>query len=125
MPSMIATLIVCATLTVSDGDTLKCDGRLLRLLGEGTPHVVGIDTPELRAWKCGKERRLARLAKFRLRQLVDGKRLTIVALDYDRTPSHRPLVNVYLPDGREVGKVLLREGFAREWRKGRKVDWCS
>ena len=51
MPSMIATLIVCASLTVSDGDTLKCDGQLLRLLGEGTPHVVGIDTPELRTWK--------------------------------------------------------------------------
>ena len=119
---MIATLIVCTTLTVSDGDTLKCDGQLLRLLGEGTPHVVGIDTPELRTWKCEKERRLARLAKFRLRELVSGP-VKIVALDHDR--SGRPLVNVYLPDGREVGKMLLREGFAREWRKGHKVDWCS
>jgi endonuclease YncB( thermonuclease family) len=120
---MITTLIVCATLTVSDGDTLKCDGQLLRLLGEGTPHVVGIDTPELRTWKCQKERRLAKLAKFRLRQLVAGGKVKIVSLGTDR--SGRPLVNVYLPDGREAGKTLLREGFAREWRKGRKVDWCS
>lgn len=124
MPSMIATLIVCATLTVSDGDTLKCDGQLLRLLGEGTPDVVGIDTPELRSWRCEKERRLARLAKFRLKELVAGP-VKIVALGVDNTPSKRPLVNVYLPDGREVGKVLLREGFAREWRKGHKVDWCN
>lgn len=120
---MLATLIVCASLTVSDGDTLKCDGQLLRLLGEGTPGVVGIDTPELRTWKCQKERRLARLAKFRLRELVNGKTLKIVSLDIDR--SGRPLVNIYLPDGREVGKILLQEGFAREWRKGHKNDWCT
>lgn len=121
---MIATLIVCATLTVSDGDTLKCDGQLLRLLGEGTPHVVGIDTPELRTWKCEKERRLAKLAKFRLKELVAGP-VKIVAVGADDTPAKRPLVNVYLKDGREAGKTLLREGFAREWRKGRKVDWCT
>lgn len=121
---MISTLVVCATLVVSDGDTLKCDGQLLRLLGEGTPFVSGIDAPELRKWKCEKERKLAKLARHRLKELVVGKNIRIIAKGYDDTPARRPLVNVYLSDGSEVGQRLLREGFAREWRANHKVDWC-
>ncbi|UIY25898.1 hypothetical protein LZK76_10900 [Rhizobium leguminosarum] len=30
----------------------------------------------------------------------------------DKTPSHRPLVNIYRADGEEIGKKLLEEGFA-------------
>ena len=122
---MISTIIVCATLTVSDGDTLRCDGRLLRLLGGGTPFVSGIDTPELRKWRCEKERKLAKLARFRLIELVEGKNLRIVSRGNDATPSRRPLVDVFLPDGREVGSVLLKEGFARPWRPGNRNDWCG
>ncbi len=119
---MIATLLVCASLTVSDGDTLRCDGQLLRLLGSGVVNEVGIDTPELRTWKCQKERRLAKLARNRLRELLDGETPKIVVEGSDRFG--RPLVNVYV-DGKELGAQLLREGFAREWRKGHKVDWCN
>ncbi|MCB5201662.1 thermonuclease family protein [Neorhizobium sp. T786] len=119
---MISALILCATLSVSDGDTLKCDGQLLRLLGSGVVNEVGIDTPELRTWKCQKERRLAKLAKNRLRELLDGEEPKIAAKGHDKFG--RPLVNVYVGD-REIGAQLLREGFAREWRKGRKVNWCD
>ncbi|ANL58565.1 hypothetical protein AMC85_CH01148 [Rhizobium phaseoli] len=41
---MIAGLIFCASLTAVDGDTVKCDGQNMRLLGEGVPFVSGIDT---------------------------------------------------------------------------------
>lgn len=122
---MLGTLIICAHLAVVDGDTIKCDGQLMRLLGEGIPFVSGIDTPELKTWKCQKERRLARLAKARLKTLVDGRKLKIVAFGRDKTQDKRPLINIYLPDGREVGKILLREGFAREWHPKRKNDWCK
>lgn len=122
---MISVLLVCASLTVVDGDTVKCDGQKLRLLGEGIVDVRGIDTPELRRWKCEKERKLAKLARFRLKELLAGHDVKIIAQGYDRTPDRRPLVNIYLPDGREVGQVLLKEGFAQEWRPGRKVDWCQ
>lgn len=57
---MLATIIVCALLYVVDGDTVKCDGQNMRLLGEGIVGVRGVDTPELRAWKCEKERKLAK-----------------------------------------------------------------
>jgi endonuclease YncB( thermonuclease family) len=43
----------------------------------------------------------------------------------DATQSHRPLVNIYRANGEEIGKTLLREGFAREWRPGQRNDWCS
>lgn len=118
---MLSALIVCAALSVVDGDTIKCDGQNMRLLGEGVVNVRGIDTPELRTWKCQKERKLAKLARNRLKELLKGERPKIVAKGVDAFG--RPLVNVYV-DGQELGKQLLREGFAREWRKGKKIDWC-
>ena len=122
---MIGTLIVCAHLAVVDGDTLKCDGQLLRLLGEGEPFVSGIDTPELRSWKCQKERKLAHLARMRLKELVTGKALKMLSRGQDDTPKHRPLVNVYFLDGHEVGKTLMKDGFGRPWRPHHHIDWCG
>lgn len=121
---MISALIICAALSVVDGDTLKCDGQNLRLLGEGVVNVRGVDTPEIGSHaKCDKERKMAQLAKFRLSEMIKGKSLRIEAKGKDRYG--RPLVNVYLPNGREVGKEMIREGFAREWRRGKKIDWCG
>jgi len=122
---MIETLVVCVTLLVSDGDTIKCNGQLMRLLGSGIPHVVGIDTPELRTWKCEKERKLAKLAKNRLKELMQHPGVRVMLSGEMDDTGKRPLVNIYLPDGREIGAMLLREGFAREWRKGKKNDWCD
>lgn len=122
---MLSVVMFCATLTVIDGDTVRCDGQKLRLLGQGIVDVRGIDTPELRTWKCEKERRLARLARARLKQLLAGEEVRIVAEGFDKTPDKRPLVNIYLSDGREIGSILLKEGFAREWRPHHKANWCD
>lgn len=120
---MISALLICASLTAVDGDTVKCDGQNMRLLGGGIVNKLGIDTPEIgsRA-KCEKERKLALIAKYRLRELLEGERVRIEVLGADR--SKRPLVNLYLPDDREIGHILMKEGHAREWRPGKKVDWC-
>jgi endonuclease YncB( thermonuclease family) len=119
--------VSCASLIVVDGDTIKCDGQNMRLLGGGVPFKSGVDAPEMgsRA-KCEFERDLALKAKARLKELLlagvprfedSGAR--------DRTQSRRPLVNVYLPDGREAGQVLMGEGLAREWRPKHRIDWCN
>lgn len=85
---MIAGLIMCASLTAVDGDTVKCDGQNMRLLGEGVPFESGIDAPEIGSHaKCLKERKLALIAKGRLKELW----------------------------AEEIGKTLLWEGFARTW----------
>ncbi|MBX5017521.1 thermonuclease family protein [Rhizobium lentis] len=124
---MIAGLILCASLTAVDGDTVKCDGQNMRLLGEGVPFVSGIDTPEIGSHaKCIKERKLALIAKVRLKELLAEKGLRVVFIGaVDRTPSHRPLVNIYRPNGEEIGKKLLREGFARTCSQRRRNDWCD
>jgi endonuclease YncB( thermonuclease family) len=124
---MIAELIVCATLTAVDGDTVKCDGQNMRLLGEGVPFVSGIDTPEIGSHaKCLKERKPALIAKGRIRSFWLKKGLRVVfGGAADKTQTHRPLVNIYRRDGEEIGKKLLQEGSAREWRPKQRNDWCD
>lgn len=119
--------IACASLVVIDGDTIKCDGQNMRLLGGGVPFKSGVDAPEMgsRA-KCEFERDLALKAKARLKELLlDGVPRIEDSGARDRTQSRRPLVNVYLPDGREAGQVLMSEGLAREWRAKHRIDWCN
>jgi endonuclease YncB( thermonuclease family) len=98
-------------------------GQNMRLLGGGIVNQRGIDTPEIGSHaKCEKERKLALLAKRRLKDLIEGKDVRVEVKGRDKFG--RPLVNLYV-EGREIGAQLLREGFAREWRKGFKNDWCS
>ncbi|AXV15138.1 nuclease [Neorhizobium sp. SOG26] len=121
---MILALLLSASLTAVDGDTVKDEyGQNMRLLGGGTPFVSGIDTPEIGSHaKCEKERKLALLAKRRLKDLIEGKDVHVEVKGRDKFG--RPLVNLYV-EGREIGAQLLREGFAKEWRKGKRNDWCS
>jgi endonuclease YncB( thermonuclease family) len=94
--------------------------------GEGVPFVSGIDMPEIGSHaKCMKERKLALIAKGRLKELLAEKGLRVVPSGaVDKTPSHRPLVNIYRTNGKEIGKKLLKEGFARTWNPKWRNDWC-
>ena len=119
--------VACASLVVIDGDTIKWDDQNMRLLGGGVPFKSGVDAPEMgsRA-KCDYERDMAMKAKARLKELLlDGVPRIEDSGAMDRTQSRRPLVNVYLPDGREAGQVLMSEGLAREWRPKHRIDWCN
>ena len=119
--------VACASLVVIDGDTIKWDDQNMRLLGGGVPFKSGGDAPEMgsRA-KCDYERDMAMKAKARLKELLlDGVPRIEDSGAMDRTQSRRPLVNVYLPDGREAGQVLMSEGLAREWRPKHRIDWCN
>ncbi|AVH44034.1 thermonuclease family protein [Agrobacterium tumefaciens] len=119
--------VSCASLVVIDGDTIKCDGQNMRLLGGGVPFKSGVDAPEMgsRA-KCEFERDLALKAKARLKELLlAGVPRIEDSGARDRTQSRRPLVNIHLPDGREAGQVLMSEGLAREWRAKHSIDWCN
>ncbi|WP_341769545.1 thermonuclease family protein [Agrobacterium pusense] len=118
--------VACASLVVIDGDTINCDGQNMRLLGGGVPFKSGVDAPEMgsRA-KCEFERDLAMKTKARLKELLlAGVPRIEDSGARDRTQSRRPLVNIYLPDGREAGQVLMSEGLAREWRPKHRIDWC-
>ena len=124
---MLGAIIICTMLTAVDGDTVKCDGANMRLLGEGVPFVSGIDTPEIGSnAKCVKERKLALIAKARLKELLKSDGIKVVdSGQVDNTPSRRPLVNLYLPSGEEIGQKMLKEGFARTWQPGKRINWCA
>lgn len=127
LPSHAAQGVACASLTVIDGDTIKCDGQNMRLLGGGVPFKSGVDAPEMgsRA-KCQAERLLALQAKARLKELMlVGVPRIVDSGARDRTSSRRPLVDIYLADGREVGQILMSEGLARPWSPKKRINWCN
>lgn len=91
-------------LRAPDGDSLLlADGRAVRL--------IGINTPEL--GKDGAPHQpLAAKARQRTHRLVGGQ---IVRLEYDRERHDRygrVLAYAFLPDGRDLQELLLRDGLA-------------
>lgn len=117
-------ILVCASLSAVDGDTVKCDGQNLRDMGDGAPFVSGYDTPETgRNADCDRENALGKKAKRRMAELLLTPGLIIEdSGKIDRFD--RPLVVLRLPDGRTIGSVMLAEGLAVEWRPGGDFDWC-
>lgn len=120
-----ATPLTCKTLAAVDGDTVRCDGVLLRDMGDGEPFVSGYDTPEIRKPKCAAEKALGEKAKRRMRQLLKTPGLRI--LDSGRTDRRygRPLVWIVLPDGRSIGGILIAEGLAARWTPDYRPSWCG
>jgi len=103
-------------LRVIDGDTFVMDANggplKVRVLGIDTPETVHPDRP---VEPFGPE------ASRRARELLAGKPVTI-HYDADLNKSKwgkygRLLVYVELPDTRDFGSVLIREGLARAYRK--------
>jgi len=124
---LAATIISCSPLLAVDGDTIRCSGQNMRLIGDGVPFKTGIDTPETggRA-KCDRERMLAKEAKKRLAELLKDPGLRIEDTGHrDKTSERRPLVRVRLSDGRLAENVLLAEGYAIIWRPKVKRPWCG
>ena len=89
---------------VYDGDSLRLkDGRKLRL--------IGIDTPEL-GRDGAPDRPGAEVARARLQGLLDaqGGRVLLRPGLEARDRYGRRLVHLYLPDGRNLARLLLAEG---------------
>jgi endonuclease YncB( thermonuclease family) len=98
---------------VVDGDTVDvqtADGRTerLRLIGMDTPEVVDPRT----AVQC-----FGREASSRAHELLDGQS---VGLELDSSQGERDrfgrmLAYLWLPDGRNLGEVMIADGFAHEY----------
>ena len=97
-----------------DGDTGRDNGRKWRL--------ISIDAPELAEPQCDNERRLAIASRDRLQQLLSADyRIRPSGRD---DPNGRALVDILLPDGRDVGRILIAEGLAQRWPNRGNV-WCE
>jgi endonuclease YncB( thermonuclease family) len=113
MMAALALLLLAQDWRVIDGDTLRLDGETVRL--------ADIDTPELHRPECDAERMLARLAAERLAALLQGREITLEREGQDRYG--RTLARL-MADGRNVGEILITEGYAVPWA-GRRHDWCG
>ncbi len=86
--------------------------------------LINIDTPEMNG-KCNAEKVMAQSAKDLLATLLP--RGTVVDLQNIKDDKYlgRINANVILPDGRDVGDVMIDSGLARPYKGERRKSWCK
>lgn len=121
----IATSVVLTYLSLSavDGDTIKCNGQNMRIMGPGAPFKSGIDTPEIRNAECPQEKLLGKQAKLRLAELL--REQVKIEDSGERDRWKRPLVWVRMPNGKTAGEILMADGYAVRWKPGYRSAWCE
>ena len=98
-----------------DGDTAKVAGHNYRL--------VGYDTPETWRPKCEYERALGQAATARARELIELAQVVDFVILPGKDKYGRGLASIYIR-GVDLGKVLVNEGLARPYDRGRRAGWC-
>jgi endonuclease YncB( thermonuclease family) len=100
---------------VIDGDTIRYEGRNIR--------IADINTPETGNPDCEYEAALGQKATDRLLQLLNDGQFSLASIDRDQDRYGRDL-RIVTRDGESLGQTLVDEGLAEEWQGYRK-DWCS
>jgi endonuclease YncB( thermonuclease family) len=103
-----------------DGDTIvMLDGEVVKL--------ENVDAPELRC-QCVSECRRARAAFSLTRDATaSGVELNRRTTRDDRPPpdrNRRTIARVSLPDGRDLGELLISRGLGRPYAGERRQSWC-
>ena len=108
-----------------DGDTFSA-GVMLDTDVEITVRVrlINIDTPEING-KCTAEKVMAQSARDLLAAIIP--RGTVVDLQNIKDDKYlgRINANVILPDGRDVGQIMIDSGLARPYSGGKRQPWCK
>ncbi len=86
--------------------------------------LINVDTPELNG-DCDAEIAAAHRAKERLEDLLPIESIVDLQNVKDDKYLGRIDANVILPDGRDVGGVLVKEKLARRYNGGRRKSWCE
>ena len=86
--------------------------------------LINIDTPEMNG-KCEVEKRMAVRARDVLSALIPKG--TVVELSNIKDDKYlgRINANVFLPDGRDVGLILIDSGLGRPYKGGKRKSWCE
>jgi micrococcal nuclease len=119
--SASAALFLAGALSISvvDGDTLVLSGERIR--------IANIDAPELHRAQCDAERRLAKVARGRLAELLLLGKLKVKRgdpLDGRKRDRHGRTLATITVDGRDIGELMIAEGLARPW-EGKRRTWCG
>ena len=106
---------------VIDGDTIDVDIDLgfSVWLNKQRVRLAGIDTPESRT-RNKEEQVLGLAAKERLKELC-GEKLAVQSLG--RGKYGRILGIPHTEEGKDICKILIEEGHAREYWGGKKESW--
>ena len=101
---------------VSDGDTLKVDGAVIR--------IVGIDAPETHPPRCESEAVLGVRAAARLAGWLSEGPFEIVAVGERPTDRYGRNLRDIRRNGRSVGDDLIAAGLARSYDGHARRSWC-
>lgn len=104
--------ISASAITVTDGDTVRVNGRSTRLVGYNAPEITGA--------RCQEELALGNRATARLRELVIAGNLTFQRVACSCRPgtegtsacNHGRACGRLYSNGRDVGRILISEGLA-------------
>lgn len=110
---------------IVDGDTFS--GRVL--LQDDIEISVrvrlrNVDTPELHG-ACINEIIMANIARDRLSELIPVGSVVDLQNVKDDKYLGRIDANVIIPDGRDVGDILVAEKLGRPYSGGRRKGWCE
>mgnify|MGYP003307061627 CR=1 FL=1 len=110
---------------IFDGDTFSA-GVMLDDDIQITVRVrlINVDTPEMNGM-CESEIDKAHAAKEFVSELLPVG--TVVDLQNIKDDKYlgRIDANVILPDGRDVGRVMIDSGLARPYSGGKRAPWCD
>jgi len=110
---------------IVDGDTFSAGVRLEDdTVVSVRVRIRNVDTPELHG-DCVDEIVAANVAKNRLAELLPVD--TVVELENIKDDKYLGRIDANVLDsrGRDVGKILSREGLGRAYNGGRRQSWCK
>ena len=110
---------------IFDGDTFSAKVALDKDVNVTVRvRLINVDTPEMNG-NCLYEKQMANRARDVLAALLP--RGTVVELDNIKDDKYlgRIDANVFLPDGRDVGLILIDSGLGRPYKGGKRQLWCQ
>ena len=109
---------------IFDGDTFSAQ-VMLAADAEITVRVrlINVDTPEMKG-DCHAEKVMAQNAKDLLAALLPSGMIVDLQNIKDDKYLGRINANVLLPDGRDVGLILIDSGLGRTYSGGKRKGWC-
>ena len=111
--------------SVYDGDTVKLyDKKLEEPFNHISLRMLGIDTPELKRYKCSLEGIRGLSAKTRLMNLLENNKYYIEYVKWDKYGG-RVLGHIHIGTT-TAAKILIKEGYGIRYYGGKKThDWCE
>ena len=110
------------SITVYDGDTIKCDIDLgfSIILKKQSVRSLGINCPEIRT-KDEREKALAYEARDQLRHILEDA--DVIALQSHGKGKFGRILGTLFADGKNVNDMMIDLGLARSYDGGKRSSW--